>query len=73
MSPGEDVAHECGYYHEEEENDPNVSSLFIKIGAVVKSPANVEVDADEKEGGSIGVHVADYSAKVDVSADMCHG
>lgn len=33
----------------------------------------MKVDADEEEGGSVGVDVSDESAEIYVSADMGHG
>jgi len=72
LAPREDVAYEGGYYNQQEEHYTNISGLFVKVRPVVKSSGNVYVDADEEEGCSVGVHVSDQSAVVDVSADVGH-
>ena len=35
LSSGQNVAYERGHHYEKEEDDPNVSCLFIEVGAVV--------------------------------------
>lgn len=45
----------------------------MEVGAVIQASSDVEVNADEKEGGSICVEVTDKSAVVNVAADMGYG
>lgn len=70
MASGEDVPYESGYYYKEQEDDSNISSFFIEVGAVVKAPSDVHIDANEKERGTVGVEVTDKSSVVDISANM---
>lgn len=53
MASGKDVADECGYYYEEEKNHTNVSCFHEKVGAVVKASPDVEINANEEEGGAV--------------------
>lgn len=73
MSSGEDIANEGCYYGEEKKDNSDVSSFFIYIGAIVEASADVKIDADEEKRCAVGMEVADYSAVVDVSADVGDG
>jgi hypothetical protein len=44
----------------------------VGIGPIGKTAANVDVDGQEKEGGAVGMHVAQKSAAVDVPHDVLH-
>lgn len=72
MSSGEDVTDEGGYYYKKEENNANISCLFIEIRSIVKAASDVYINADEKERCSVGMYVTDKSAVVNVSADVCN-
>ena len=73
MSSGEDIANKGSYHYQEEKYNPNVSCLFVQIGAIVKASSDVEVKADKEERGTVGVEVSNESAVIDVSADVGDG
>lgn len=59
MSSWEDVAYESSYHYQKQKDHPHVPGFFIEIGAVVKTPSDVQIDADEEEGGSVSVEIPD--------------
>lgn len=70
LSSGKDVPYKGCSYHEEEEDNTNVSCLFVKVGTIVKASTDVEIDANEKERGSVGMEVADEPTVVYVSTNV---
>lgn len=73
LSSRKDVSDEGSYYYKEQEDYAYVPGLFKYVGPVIETSADVEVNADKEEGGSVGVHVSDESAKIYISADMSYG
>jgi len=70
LAPWKNVSNKGRYYSQEEEDNSNISGFLIKIRAVVKASANVEVDTDEEKRSAVGVHVPDKSAISDISTNM---
>ncbi len=72
LPPGEDVTHESGPHEHEEDDDADPPEDFPRgaIGAVVHAAEDVDVDEDEEKGGTVGVHVAQQPAKIDIPHDV---
>lgn len=73
MSSGEDVSYEGCYYYKEKEDNADISCFFIEVGAVIQASADVKINANEKEGGTVCVEVSDKSSEVNISADVGYG
>lgn len=59
LSSRQDVAHERSHHYQEEKDYPDISCLFVQVGAVVQASSDVKVNTDKEERGAIGVHVTD--------------
>ena len=72
LAPGQDVTHERGRHHEQEDDHTEQPDHFPRrlVRAVEQAAEDVEVDHDEEEAGAIGVRVAHHPAPVDVTHDM---
>jgi len=59
LASGQDVTNKGSHYYKEEEDDTDVSCLFVEVGAVIKSSSDVHINTDEEERRAVSVYVPD--------------
>src|SRR5690606_3469545 len=75
LAPRENVTHESGRHHEEVDHAAKDPEHFARslVGAVIEATHDVDIDGDEEERCTVGVHVADQPTRVDVAHDLFNG
>jgi len=58
LSPRENIANEGSYHDKKEEDNSDVSGLFVKVRPVVETSPNMHIDADEEERCTVSMHIS---------------
>lgn len=70
LSSREYIANKGCCYSCDKDNNSNISDFKVKVGAVINSPTDVEVETDKEPGATVGMEVTEESPVINVPSNV---